>query len=190
MKSICLISLAALGCAWGQVHQTPGALPSGVAAAPAPAGSITKPLAGREAFKRLERDFDYSLKTADKDSPMDVLGYTRGVYLPGYGVVFSTEVELALNNILPMFHPGAVTSEEKARMHNRKVQHLDLLRKQMHDMLVASSNTLDLSPTDQIVVAVRLAYQTWEDRSGLPDQIVMRSDKRGLQTGDIKVDVQ
>ncbi len=195
MRFTLLIVAATLIPMWGQVKPTAGALtPSNVAAAPAPAtpnlGSVPKGLPAREVFKRLEGDFDYKLKTADKESPMDVLGYTRGLYLQGYGAVFSTEVELIQNNILPMFRTGAITAEERARVHNRKVQHLDLLRKQMREMVTTAAKTLELGPNDQVVVAVRLAYQGWEDRSGLPDQIVMKADRRGAESGEIKVDAQ
>ncbi len=200
MKYTCLLAAVALLPAWAQtVRPTNGALaPSSVAAAPAPAtatapapgtGTIGK-APGRETLKRLESDFDFSLKAADKESPLDVLGYARGLYLQGYGAVFTTEVELTQNTVLPMFHTGAVTNEERARVHNRKLQHIDLLRKQMREMLTTAAKTLDLAQGEQVVVAVRLAYQGWEDRSGLPDQIVMRADRRGAQAGDIKMDVQ
>lgn len=197
MRYVSLFAALALLPMWGQtVRPTVGALPP-VNAAPASAaavpasGSLTKTGSTRGDFKKLESDFDYQLKTADPNNPIDVFGPTRGLYLQGFGVVFTTEVDLAQSNILPMFHPSPITTAEKATTRDRKLKHVELLRQQMRGMVAASAKNLDfLAPTDQVVVAVRLIYQGWEDKTGLPDQIVMKADRRGAQSGDIKVDVQ
>ena len=201
MRYACLFAAMALVPAWGQiVKPTPGALPP-VNAAPAPtasaamgtppAPSIGKTANKGEILKILERDFDYQLKMADPKNPLDVLGMTRGLYLQGYGAVFTTEVDLAPSPISPLFHPGKVTDEEKAAAHDRKARHVELLRQQMGSMMAACAKNLDfLGPNDQIVVAVRLLYQGWEDKTGLPDQILMKADRRGVKAGDIKVELQ
>jgi hypothetical protein len=199
MKYTCLMAAIALIPAWGQgVKPTPGALtPSNVAAAPVTAtpgagsvsGSIPKGAPARDAMKRLESDFDYQLKTADQAAPMDLLGYTRGLYLQGFGAVFTAELDLAQTNILPMFHPTH-TPDEKVKTRERKLKHLELLRQQMRGMVASVAKSLDLGPNDQVVVAIKLMYQGWEDRTGLPEQIVMRADRRGALAGDVKVEVQ
>jgi hypothetical protein len=195
MRYACLLAAMALLPLWGQVKPTPGAL-APIAAAPAtpPAAVPTaRPAAKtgntREIFKKLESDFDYELKVADPKNPMDVLGMTRGLYVPGFGVVFTTEVDLARSDIMPMF--TKITAEEKSATRDRKLKHVDLLRRQMREMMATAARDLDfLGPNDQVVVAVRLLYQGWEDRTGLPEQIVMKADRRGVASGDIKVDVQ
>jgi hypothetical protein len=205
MKSICFVALLALVPAYAQVVKpTPGALapvgstpspavPTTTAVAPAPEnrGTVSHPVgAAPSAFRRVESDFDSNLKLADPKSPLNVLGLTRGLYLPGFGVVFTTEVELAMNNFNPMFnqHVGA---EAKTSLHENKVRHVELLRQQMGAMVAnVAKNLTFLGPTDQVVVAVRLYYASWEDKTGLPDQIVMRADKHGAATGDIKVEIQ
>ena len=53
--------------------------------------------------------------------------------------------------------------------------------------LVVRSNR---DEADQIVVAVRLWYQSWEDTTGLPSQIVMRADRRSAAAGTIKTELQ
>jgi len=204
MKSICFVALVALAPAYAQVVKpTPGALaPVGstpaapvsasVPSAAPPGGYMTKTASNvaPSAFRRVESDFDSNLKLADPKSPLNVLGLTRGLYLPGFGVVFTTEVELAMNNFNPMFnqHVGA---EAKTSLHENKVRHVELLRQQMGAMVAnIAKNLTFLGPTDQVVVAVRLYYASWEDKTGLPDQIVMRADKHGAATGDIKVEIQ
>jgi hypothetical protein len=206
MKSICFVAILALVPAYAQVVKpTPGALaPVGstppaaavTTTAPAPAGPVagTVPKStsnvSPSAFRRIESDFDSNLKLADQKSPLNVLGLTRGLYLPGFGVVFTTEVELAQNSINPMFN-RSISAEAKANLHDTKARHVELLRQQMGAMVAnIAKNLTFLGPTDQVVVAVRLYYDSWENKSGLPDQIVMRADKHGAATGDIKVDVQ
>jgi hypothetical protein len=206
MKSICFVALLALAPAFAQVVKpTPGALapvgstppPAVVStAAPAPASSAvgtiprTASNVAPSAFRRIESDFDSNLKLADQKNPLNVLGLTRGLYLPGFGVVFTTEVELAMNNFNPMFNQH-VAAEAKTSLHDNKVRHVELLRQQMGAMVTnIAKNLTFLGPTDQVVVAVRLYYASWEDKTGLPDQIIMRADKHGAATGDIKVDIQ
>lgn len=193
MKYACLLAMTLLP-VWGQVVKpTAGALtPMNTVPVATPAsGSVAKTGSSREVFKKLESEFDYQLKKADPNTPIDLLGQTRGLYLQGFGAVFTTEVDLAQSNILPMFHRGGITAEEKAAIHDRKLRHLALLRQQMGSMMTAIAKDVDsLGPNDQVVLAVRLYYQAEEDRTGLPDQIIMKADRRGAQNGDIKVDVQ
>jgi hypothetical protein len=197
MKNACMFAALVLVPAWGQTVKptagalTPGnAVPAVTAEGAARSGTIPRTGNNLAVFQKLEGDFDLGLKTADPANPLQVFGLTQGVYLPGFGAVFTTKVELATSNILPMFHPGQITTAEKATLHERKIKHLDVLRKQMRTMMAASAKDLDLGPNDQVVLAVRLLYQGWEDRSGLPDQIVMKADRHGAQTGDIKTELQ
>lgn len=199
MRYAILVTIVALVPAYAQVVKpTAGALapvnsaPNPASAAPTAAptiGSIGKTGNTRDVFKRLESDFDYGLKTADQSNPMDILGMTRGLYVEGVGAIFTTEVDLARSDVLPMF-VTKITNETKTTTHNRKVKNLAILRQQMGKMMTASAKTVELGPTEQMVLAVRLLYQAWEDKTGLPDQIVMKADRRGILNGDIKVDVQ
>ncbi|MDR3699476.1 MAG: hypothetical protein P4L56_07570 [Candidatus Sulfopaludibacter sp.] len=197
MRNACMFAALALVPAWGQtVKPTAGALapvnaaPVATAEGAARTGAIPKVANDLAVFQKLEGDFDLGLKMADQANPLQVFGLTQGLYVPGFGAVFTAKVELATSNILPMFHPGQITAAEKATLHDRKIKHLDVLRKQMSAMMAASAKDLDLGPNDQIVLAVRLLYQGWEDRSGLPEQIVMKADRHGAQTGDIKTELQ
>ena len=43
----------------------------------------------RAAIRAMEESFDKRVLTASPDTPFDLLGTTRGVYLSGYGAVFT-----------------------------------------------------------------------------------------------------
>jgi hypothetical protein len=126
----------------------------------------------------MEKAFDGRLAyTADA---FDLLGSTRGVYLDGYGAVFSTELNLIVSPNLSPFHP-AFSKIEIAHIHDRKVQRLPLLKAKMREMLVASAASLEnLPPSEQVVLAVSLFHYSWEDYSGLPSQIVMQAERQKL----------
>jgi hypothetical protein len=51
--------------------------------------------------------------------------------------------------------------------------------------------TLIQIPSDQqIVLAVRLLYGSWESTAGMPAQIMVSATRAGVQINDIKWDVQ
>jgi hypothetical protein len=138
----------------------------------------THPRVTRGALASVEKNFDGRLAyTADA---FDLLGPTRGVYLEGYGAVFSTELNLIVSPNLSPFHP-AFSKLEIARIHDRKGQRLPLLKQKMREMLVASAASLEnLPPSEQVVLAVSLFHYSWEDYSGLPSQIVMQAERQKL----------
>lgn len=103
------------------------------AQAPQPAARIT-----RAALSGLEKNFDGRFQRANVTDPFDVLGTTRAVYLDGYGAVFSAELNLIVTPNLNPFHQFFTTAE-KARIHERKLQRLPLLKQNMREMLIASA---------------------------------------------------
>lgn len=150
--------------------------------------SPAKPMRiARGTFTDLERRFDGALgNLGATNDPIDMLGSTRGVYLDGYGVVFTTELSLVISPTLNPFRQ-TITKEVAAQVHQRKIDRLPALRKAMREMVRAAATTLIQIPDNQlVVVAVRLAYLNWEDTSGLPGQILMRADRRSALGGDIK----
>ena len=51
----------------------------------------------------------------------------------------------------------------------------------MRDMLVQSGNVLSTVPMDeQVVLGLILFYAAWEDKAGLPVQILMQAQRRAL----------
>ena len=134
----------------------------------------------RAALAGIEKTFDGRFLRANAPDSFDLLGATRGVYLEGYGAVFSAELNLIVTPNLSPFHP-AFTAQEKSRIHARKVERLPLLKRNMRDMLLASAASLEnLPPNEQIVLAVSLFHYSWEDSSGIPSQIVMQAERQKL----------
>jgi hypothetical protein len=141
-------------------------------------------------FDVLEKDMNGRISASGAADPCVILGAgSRGIYINGFGAIFTGEVDL-INS------PGAIGifgtapgPEMKAAIRKRKQAHLPLLQQTMRDIVLSlsASPALKLADNDQVVVALRLFYRPWEDTAGLPGQIVMRLDHRG---GAVKMEIQ
>jgi hypothetical protein len=77
-----------------------------------------------------------------------------------------------------------MTAPEKEKIRQRKLDRLPMLRQAMRDAWRDSAAALTSIPDNQqVVVAVRLLYLTWEDTHGLPGEIVMKGDRRTALAG-------
>src|SRR5262245_38870353 len=81
----------------------------------------------RASMQAVEKLIDLRLGGVNTADPTDLLGNTRGVYLPGFGVVLTAEVALVRLPGPSPFHQ-TFTPEEKAKSRARKVQALPKLR--------------------------------------------------------------
>ncbi len=113
------------------------------------------------------------------EEPWFLIGFARGVYLEGTGVVFSAEINLATGPSLSPFKQ-TITKEEIARHRVRKLERLPILRKCMQSIVAEIGPTLALSPTEEFVLAVTLLRYPWEDPAGMPSQIIMRAPRAKL----------
>jgi len=144
----------------------------------------------QQVFTNLERRLDATVSAADAKDPLELLGLTRGLYLPGYGAVFTTEVSLIVTPSLSPFRQQ-ITKEDAAKVHQRKIEHLATLKKAMREMWVDAATSLTSIPdTEQLVLAMRLLYQPWEDTKGLPGQIIMKGPRKAAITGNIQTEEQ
>jgi len=172
---------------------------STAAAAPAPTAAKSSPTAQTKAvriplsaFVTLERVFDTKVSglSADNAGPVDLLGATRGVYLDGFGAVFTTELGLIQTPTINPFN-STITDAQKTRVHSAKVTRLPGLRKlisaALHDMAVGLPQ---IPETEQIVLAIRLDYSSWENTAGLPGLLVAKADRRSALAGNIQVQEQ
>lgn len=146
----------------------------------------------------LEGGFDHKLTGYNINDPIDLLGRTRGIYLDGYGAVFTTEISLIVTPSINPFHP-AMTPAEIAVVHKRKLDRLPVVKQLLKDMVHSTAATLRVAaaagaspvPDDQqVVVALRLLYLPWEDTSGLPGLLVGKADLRSALANDIKIEEQ
>ena len=147
------------------------------------AASAPAPRVSRTNLAAVEQKLDRGIVALDLHQPGGILGATRGVYLDGYGVVFSTEVEL-----LPYAAPNPFKPEyskpEIARLKGTKQLRIAVLRQRMREAMIAAGAALDSIPVnEQIAYAVTIPYWKWEDSSGMPSQILMQAPRSALLQG-------
>jgi len=182
MKSAAVLFALSLAPAWAQLPR-----PQTVASAAAPPAVVTpteKSRVPRQALGDLERRLNTKLAgLGGANDPLDLLGTARGIYLDGYGVVFTVEASLIITPGLTPFRT-TMTDAEKEKIRQRKLDRLPMLKQAMRDMWRDSATALASIPDNQqVVVAVRLLYLPWEDTHGLPGQIVMKGDRRTALAG-------
>ncbi len=137
----------------------------------------------RTVLRNIERRCDGKLGTTPAEESFDVMGTTRGVYLEGYGAVFTTEINLlpsaSINPFLLQIPP-----EYRTRLHKRKIERLAVLKQTMRGLMVASAGMLkELPGNQQIVLGVSIFYHSWEDTTDLPTQVVMKASRDVLLKG-------
>jgi hypothetical protein len=134
----------------------------------------------RDTLAALEKRFDRRIESYSIDDPFYLLGTTRGVYLAGYGAVFTAELNLVAAAVVTPFRP-AFTKEQIAALRQKKLARLAELKRMMRDMLVESAVNLKGVPEEEwVAVGVTLFYYGWEDKTGLPSQILMQGRRRAL----------
>jgi hypothetical protein len=177
---------AALSPVWGQIAKPAGMREPAATLNPGKALRIAP-----QTLVLLEKGFDARLATlAGADDPVDVLGLTRGIYLDGYGVLFSTDVSLVVTPELNPFR-REISKELAARVRQRRVERLPLLKTAMKEMLRKMAITfIQIPASQQVVLAVRLYYGSWEDSAGMPAQIIMKADRAAAMAGDVKTEEQ
>ena len=133
-------------------------------------------------IEAMESAIDTSFRSADGTRPAAVSA-TRGIHLPGYGTVFSVEVNLVpVANASPFRR--SYTPAEIRDVNARKRAALEPLRRKIREILLAEGPTLTmLAPDLEVSLAVSLFHFPWEDRTDLPSQIVIGAE-RGRLSGD------
>lgn len=134
----------------------------------------------RTSLRSLEQSADTSLETLVREDPLSILGSTRGVYLQGYGVVFTTEVEMAASAAPNPFRP-ALNKEGIARLREKKRVRIAFLKENMRNMLVSFASSLDTVPLNEnVALAITIPYFRWEDSEGMPQQILAVAPRKAL----------
>jgi hypothetical protein len=134
----------------------------------------------RADLKNGERNIDDRVQQATSRAPFALLGQTRGAYLPGYGVVFSLEVNLVPVAGVSPFRP-AYSRPEIQNLNQQKRAKLAELRTQLRQVLVDQGAALTrIPPTEKVAIVVTLFNFTWEDTNGLPSQIVLQATRQSL----------
>ncbi len=186
---LAIVLLAAAGACAAQISIKPAATTVAAPAAP------TIPTAGkgpvsRAAIAQLEGGFEGRIDSLDSSNLFQRLGSVTGVYLSDYGVVFTVPLDL-INTPRRTPFDDPRTPERKARIHTQKVAHLALLKTAMQEFLKSAAGSLNTLPAGQkITVAAVIFYYDWEDRAGLPGQVVMTADRESAKAGKIASEEQ
>jgi len=136
----------------------------------------------------LEERLNGKMQMVGGRDPVMMRGFTRGIYLPGFGAVLTAEVSLVATPVLSPFNQ-VITDQQKAQVLVRKTAQLPVLKQAMREMWLDATSALTSVPQDeQIVLAVRLVYQPWEDTSNLPSQIIVKGTRKSALTGNVLVE--
>lgn len=140
------------------------------------------PRVPRNTLAAAEKNLDNRFAGLWSDNPFVVLGPTRGVYLEGYGAVFTAEVNLVAGPQIGILTPS-MTKQDIAQHKQKKTARIPELRKALAKALAdtaASPEMAAVPPEEQIVLVAFLSHFPWEDISGLPTQIMMQGSKKKL----------
>ncbi len=130
-------------------------------------------------LKIVELSLDDRIKSLWPDNPFPIVRPTRGLYLDGYGAVFTVDVSPVLSTT-SMMHP-TVTKDEVVKAHKVRGERITQLRQAGRLAVADAAASLDPVPADdQITLVVYLAYHEWEDVSGMPGQMTFRGKKKAL----------
>ena len=144
----------------------------------------------RATISELETAFEERVKSLDRNDTFVLLGTATGVYLNGIGMVFTTPIDLIATPQYSPFHQ-VISKDEAALAHKRKLAHLPILLQAMKQTVTDAAAKLPGLPSgERIVIAVRLYFFDWEDRSGLPGQVVASADRESALAGKVQLDQQ
>ncbi|MCX7602647.1 MAG: hypothetical protein N2036_01085 [Bryobacteraceae bacterium] len=138
------------------------------------------PRPSRQEIAAMERAMDQRFARMDLERPVEVLGLTRGMYVDGFGVIFTAEVNLLPAPGLSPFRP-TLSRDEVMRLREQKLKRLPQIRELMRELLLSAAQSLDrLPPGEQVVLGVLLFTNPWEDTAGLPRLIQMQGRRDAL----------
>lgn len=141
--------------------------------------AATTPRVSRTSLTAMEKSLDTRISRLWQDNPFLLLGTTRGVYLDGYGAVFTAEVNLVANPVSLM--QATLTKEDIAKHRQKKLERIPILKKALRDALVSTAASLDTVPPDEsITIVAFLPHYSWEDINGVPAQIMVQGQKKKL----------
>jgi hypothetical protein len=137
------------------------------------------PRVSRGTLAGMEKSLDERIQRLWDDTPYLLLGTTRGVYLEGYGAVFTAEVNLVMNPVSLM--NTRLTKDDIAKVRQKKLDRLPTLKKVLRESMVSMAASLDTVPgEEQIAIVAFIDHYPWEDVTGVPVQITLTAQKKKL----------
>ena len=133
----------------------------------------------RAVIRSVENNLNERLSKIWPDTPVSVTSHTRGMYLDGYGAVFTVEMSTVSEGITLM--DSVMTPQKKALIKQKKIERMPQLQKALEQALMDSAASLDPVPLDeQVVIEVDLPRYSWEDGTGYPAELLVQSTRRKL----------
>ncbi len=112
--------------------------------------------------------------------PFGLLEKAKGAYLPGFGIVFSLEVNLTPVRAPSPFNFQPVSKEDLAKAQKLRLERLGIIKKKVPRLLADHAAGLrDVSSDESVAVVVHLFPLSDEDEK-LPSQIVLEVKKSDL----------
>ncbi|HLH38229.1 MAG TPA: hypothetical protein VKX39_03700 [Bryobacteraceae bacterium] len=137
------------------------------------------PRVSRASLRAMESSLDERISRLWNDVPYLLIGPTRGVYLEGYGAVFTAEVHLVSDRRSLM--AAAVSKADVAQAHQTSLERIPVLKKALREALVSTAASLDTVPgQEQIAIVAFLDHYPWEDVSGMPASVMVTAPKGKL----------
>jgi hypothetical protein len=131
------------------------------------------------ALKAVEGSIDQRFKALWEDNPFTLIRPTRGIYLEGYGAVFTVDVSPVLSSI-SLMHP-VVSKEEVLKAHKARLERVPQVKQVIRLAMADAAASLDPLPADDLITfVVFLDAHQWEDVSGTPAQLTFRAKKNAL----------
>ncbi|HTB12155.1 MAG TPA: hypothetical protein VK752_11315 [Bryobacteraceae bacterium] len=141
--------------------------------------AATAPRVSANVLKLIETSLDDRIRSFWPENPFPIVRLTRGLYLDGYGAVFTVDVSPVLSTT-SMMHT-TVTKDEVVKAHKARAERIAQLKQVMPMAVADIAAALEtVPPDDQVTLVVYLAYHDWEDVSGTPGQLTFRGKKRAL----------
>lgn len=151
-----------------------------VAVSVIPAGNAEPGRVSRSSIEATERNLNREIAGLWPEDPFLLLGTARGLYLTGYGAVFSAEVDLAPGPSISPFHQ-TMTPQNIADHRKKMLDRLPRLKQEMAKMLAGAAASLDTVPAgEKVTLGITLTPHAWEDRTGIPSQIVLTGERGRL----------
>jgi hypothetical protein len=155
------------------------ALPFSVAMLAFAAVADTPVHVNRSVIRSVEISLDERLSRIWPDTPMALTSHTRGIYLDGYGAVFTSEMNTASDGVGLM--TTNLTPQKKMQVKQTKIERMPQLQKALAQALMDAAASLDPIPLDeQVVIEVDLLRYSWEDGAGYPAEVMVQSTRRKL----------
>lgn len=132
----------------------------------------------RSELAQAELLVDQAIQRKWSDDPLVLIGGTRAFYLEGYGVVMTTELNLATGPTIGPFSPN-LTADMKNNHRKRKLDRLPQLKDLMATTVQQAKSWFPgLKEDEQIALGVQMFRYSWEDPAGIPSQLVLQTQKR------------